>query len=105
MKEDEYFDAAGFEAASIKGFGTQWIPHRNDAAWPAYRFAKNVCAPDSDELFISCRDFRALEVVELLERDWQTSRHLQIKPLYGMPSEKLKIRESLEGFGRLMTLL
>ena len=70
-----------------------------------YKFAKKVFTPDSDGLFVSCTDFRAVEIVEKLEHDLGKPVVTANQATMWDVLRKLNIREPRAGFGKLMTLL
>ena len=54
---------------NIKGLGL--LPIRIGDKYPneAYRLAKEVDLPNADGIFISCTDFRTIEIIDMLEQD------------------------------------
>ncbi len=70
-REKNFLEQAGFCVANIQGLGYEKI--RNSGMEPVervYRFAKLVAKETAcDGLFISCTDFRTIEIITLLEGD------------------------------------
>jgi maleate isomerase len=64
-KLQSYLKACGFEVLAIKGFGTQahatCTPEQNAA------LVTEVDRPEAQAIFISCTNFRTLEIIEPLE--------------------------------------
>jgi len=64
-KLQQYLKAGGFEVLAIQGFGTQahasFTPEQNAA------LVAEVDRPDGQAIFISCTNFRTLEIIEPLE--------------------------------------
>lgn len=62
----EYLKAFGIEVLAMKGLGTSvhgsFTPEQNS------ELASQVDRPDAQAIFISCSNFRTLEIIELLER-------------------------------------
>jgi maleate cis-trans isomerase len=62
----QYLNAFGVEVLALKGLGTQahasFTPEQNAA------LASEVDRPQSQAIFISCSNFRTLEIIELLEK-------------------------------------
>jgi arylmalonate decarboxylase len=68
--EREFLVASGFEVLAIEGLGlSRGVDIHALPSSEAYRIACEVDRPDADALFISCTDFRALGVIERLERE------------------------------------
>jgi len=65
LKLAEYLKAFGIEVLAMKGLGTSahgsFTPEQNAA------LASEVDRPDAQAIFISCSNFRTLEIIELLE--------------------------------------
>jgi maleate cis-trans isomerase len=61
----EYLKASGFDVVAMKGFGTQahasFTPEQNAA------LVAEVDRPEAEAIFISCSNFRTLEIIEPLE--------------------------------------
>jgi len=61
-----YLEASGFEVLAIQGLGTQAhaavTPERIEA------LARDVDRPQAQAIFISCSNFRTLEIIESIER-------------------------------------
>lgn len=67
--EKAFLEGNGFQVLNIKGLGL--LPIRIGDKYPneAYRLAKEVDLPNADGIFISCTDFRTIEIIDMLEQD------------------------------------
>lgn len=69
-KEVDFLEGNGYEVVGIEGLEIE--PNldigRQDPA-TAYRLARRVDDPAADAVFVSCTNFRTLEVIEALEED------------------------------------
>lgn len=65
-KLQQYLNARGFDVLAIRGFGTQahasFTPEQNAA------LVAEVDRPEAQAIFISCTNFRTLEIIEPLEQ-------------------------------------
>jgi maleate isomerase len=62
----EYLQAFGIEVLALKGLGTS--AHSSFTLQQNAELASEVDRPASQAIFISCSNFRTLEIIELLER-------------------------------------
>jgi len=60
-----YLNAFGIEVVAMKGLGTQ--AHASFTPQENAELASDVDRPDSQAVFISCSNFRTLEIIDLLE--------------------------------------
>ena len=68
--EKKFLEEHGIKVLSIKGLGVvKNIEIGKLASWISYRLAKEVFKPEADGIFISCTNFRTLEIIEKLERE------------------------------------
>ena len=99
-----FFEAHGFTVLKIKGLGiVKDIAHVHPEL--VYRFARKVYDPCSDGLFISCTDFRTIEILDLLEHDLGkpvvSSNQTTLWNMLKMQGIKIII----QGYGKLFTTL
>ncbi|MBW2306543.1 MAG: maleate cis-trans isomerase [Deltaproteobacteria bacterium] len=124
QEERRFFESNGFEVVSVRGLGIrQPEVHYPLNPFPilgigtlepyvAFNIGRDAHTPDSDAVFISCTDFRTLEIIDPLEADlgkpvissnlasmYGAMRILRIPPGPGCPgtlmrsfSEELKIK-------------
>lgn len=65
-KLEDYLTASGIEVMAIKGLGTEM--HAKFSPQENAELAASVDRPESQAVFISCSNFRTLEVISLLEQ-------------------------------------
>ncbi len=105
-KEKEFLEGNGFEVIEIKGLGIKEnLEIGRQPPWAAYRLAKEVYSEDADALFISCTNFRTLEVLEALEEDLGIPVISSNSASMWLCLKELGIREEIEGFGYLLSSL
>ena len=63
----QHLTQAGFDIAAIDGLGTQ--SHGSISTQAVIALARSVVHPDSEAIFISCSNFRTLEIIEQLENE------------------------------------
>ncbi|MHB1162332.1 MAG: maleate cis-trans isomerase family protein [Chloroflexota bacterium] len=102
-REAEFFRGNGFEVLGIKGM--QFQASAQNRSFPTeqiYREARKADSPDSEALFISCTNFRALGAIELLERDLGKPVVTSNQASFWYALKALKLREPREGYGQLL---
>ena len=104
-KEKAFLERSGFTVVRIKGLG---IVRNTDIGrqppWVAYRLAKEVAreaGPSADGVFISCTNFRTIEVVELLERELEVPVISSNTASMWLALRTIGIRDKLN-YGRLL---
>lgn len=105
-KEKEFLEASGFEVVAIKGLGAVGPPGADPSKVPperVYRLAKEVDVADADGVFISCTDFRSIEVLNALEDDLGKPVISSNQSTLWMALRMAGVRESIRGFGQLLT--
>lgn len=97
-----YLEGAGFEVMAIAGFGTQ--AHARCTPEESFRLALEVDRPGAEGIFISCTNFRTLEIIERLEQrlakpvvSSNTASMWKLLRLAGVGGP-------LAGFGRLLSV-
>lgn len=68
-RETEFLRQNGFQVVACKGLGLSGRTIREQTPETVYELARSVDTPQAEGLFISCTDFRAMEVIEALEKD------------------------------------
>jgi maleate isomerase len=69
-REVEFLEDNGYEVSAIAGLGIEPnVDIGRQSPSTAYRIGRNVDTDDADAVFVSCTNFRTLEIVEQLERD------------------------------------
>ena len=67
--ERDFFEGHGIQVTSLVGLGLSGAAIREVPPEEIAALARKADTPDSEAVFLSCTDLRALEVVETLERD------------------------------------
>lgn len=62
-----YLEAAGFDIVAMKGLGTQ--AHGSVTTDTVKALALEVLRPETEAIFISCSNFRTLDIIETVERE------------------------------------
>lgn len=104
-REKRFLEDCGFEVVRMKGLGIE----RNaeigrQPPWVAYRLAREVWTREADALFISCTNFRTLEVVEPLERDLGKPVVSSNTASLWLALRELGIGDEVKGIGSLSSL-
>lgn len=68
----------------------------------AYELAKEVCTPDADGVFISCTDFRTIEIIGKLENDIGRPVVTSNQATMWHSLGKMGFKEPIKGYGRLL---
>jgi len=98
-----FLEDHGFEVLGMKGLGlVSNLDIGKEPPSTAYRLAREVFRPEADAVFISCTNFRTIEVIEALEADLG-------KPVVTSNQASLwkalrvgGIREKIFGYGSLL---
>jgi maleate isomerase len=103
-KEKQFFEANGVEVLEIKGLGIR-DPEGIASQVPGtiYRLAREVDRPEAQAIFISCTDFRAVEVLEVIERDIGKPAISSNQATLWSMLKLAGIKEPVRGFGSLLT--
>lgn len=102
-EEKIFLEAHGFEVLNIEGLGIlEAVELAEVPPYVVYRFAKKLCHPASEGLFISCTDFRTFEILDALEKDLEipvvSSNQATIWDLLQLAG----VRERIMGCGQLL---
>ncbi|MFN0301907.1 MAG: hypothetical protein ACKVQU_16325 [Burkholderiales bacterium] len=94
-----YIEAAGFQIVAMKGLGTQ--AHGSISTAIVKGLAMEVLRPETEAIFISCSNFRTLDIIEELERE--TGRPVITSNQAAMwgTLRRIKDRTVVDGAGRL----
>jgi len=102
--EKRFFEDAGYDVLEIKGLGiidNIKIGHLKPE--DAYRLARQVHLPELDTLFISCTNFRTVEIIDKLESDLGIPVVTSNQASIWHALRCCSIREDIKGFGKLFT--
>jgi maleate isomerase len=108
-KEKESLELRGIHVTDIKGYHESLAPHelKNDRIGrllpqKAYEMGLRVNGKDNQAIFISCTNFRAIEIIECLERQTGKPVISSNQATLWHALRKLGIEDSIKGFGRLL---
>ena len=113
--ESEFVEANGVKVTKIRGLGyAQTVTQYPLASRPtsgigllppavAYRLALDVNTPDADGIFISCANFRTLEIIDALEQNTGKPVLTSNQATLAMALKLMGIREKVPGCGSLLT--
>lgn len=102
--EKSVLEKNGFQVLNIKGLGLWSTSIGEKYPSEAYRLAKEVDLPEADAVFISCTNFRTIEIIETLEKDFKKPVITSNQATLWYSLRNLGISEPIEGYGRLLLL-
>lgn len=114
-KESDFVEAHGIPVTKIRGLGySQAVTNYPLASRPvsgigllppavAYRLALDVNTPEADGIFISCANFRTIEIIEPLEINTGKPVISSVQATMAMALKVMGIRERITGYGRLLS--
>ena len=117
QKEKLFLEENDFEVTRIEGLGfseRKPVYPLTDSPvsmigmqepYVAYNLAVDVNTDDSDCIFISCTNFRTIEIIEKLENDLRKPVITSNQATFAMALKQIGIRERLPGYGKLFELL
>ena len=107
--EKENLELRGIHVTEIEGTHESLVPHelKNDMIGrllpqTAYEMGLKVNGKDNQAIFISCTNFRAIEIIERLERETGKPVISSNQATLWHALRKLGIKDSIKGFGRLL---
>ena len=109
LSEKESLERRGIDVTDIRGSHESLAPHelKNDMIGrltpeDSYAMAQKVNGPDNEAIFISCTNFRAIEIIERLERETGKPVVSSNQATLWYALRKLRIKDRIAGFGRLL---
>lgn len=102
--EKEFFEAAGFEVIGIRGLGIRRaVDIGRCSPKEALDLALNLPHDRADGFFISCTNFRTIDILpELERRTGKPAISSNLATLWGSLGRLSRWRGSIHGFGRLL---
>jgi maleate isomerase len=107
--EKENLELRGIHVTEIEGYHESLVPHelKNDMIGrllpqTAYEMGLKVNGKDNQAIFISCTNFRAIEIIERLERETGKPVICSNQATLWHALRKLGIKDPIKGFGRLL---
>lgn len=104
-KVAEFLEAHGFDVVSIKGLNLSPGDRRKGSPYVAYKLARQVDRTDADGIFISCTNFRTIEIIEKLEGDLEKPVITSNQATMWQVIRKLKVHDLIGGYGILLKTL
>jgi maleate isomerase len=104
LREKDYLEASvpDLKIVSMKGLGiVPNLPKGRLFPEHAYSLAKEVCLPSCDCVFISCTNWRTLEIISALERDLKRPVITSVQATIWLVFKIIGVSPSM-AFGRLM---
>jgi len=101
-REEEFLHKNRFQVVACKGLGLSGRAIREQTPETVYELAKSVDTPRAEGLFISCTDFRAMEVIEALEKDLGKPVTSSNQVTFWALMKILNYSGQVMGFGRLL---
>src|SRR5512137_2594910 len=107
--EKESLERRGIQVTDIQGYHESLAPHqlKNDMIGrltpeDAFAMAQKVNGEDNQAIFISCTNFRAIEIIERLEKETGKSVVSSNQATLWFALRKLRIKDRIKRFGRLL---
>jgi len=107
--EKESLERRGIHVTDIQGYHESLAPHqlKNDMIGrltpeDAFAMAQKVNGEDNQAIFISCTNFRAIEIIERLEKETGKSVVSSNQATLWFALRKLRIKDRIKRFGRLL---
>lgn len=103
-RERIFLNGNGFEVILIKGMGIEKNSHLPKVTPPEiYHFCKENFNQDSDGLFVSCTNFRAVETLAILEQDLGKPVVTSNQACLWKALRSLKLMDRIDGAGTLLS--
>ena len=104
-KEREFLEENGIKVLKIRGLGL--IKNSEIGKQPpsaAYNLAKSVYAEEGDGIFISCTNFRTMEMIDRLENDVKKPVVTSNQASLWLALKRANVNEDVSGYGRLFKI-
>jgi len=101
QKEKEFLEGHGIEVTKIEGLPSpRGISiHRPEEA---YRLARKVDSEENNGIFISCTNFRTLEIIDILEEDTGKPVVTSNQATFWKALRMIGVKAKIHGYGRLL---
>ncbi len=102
-KEVEFLESQGYKVVDLKYLGIRENTEiGRQTPQIAYRLAKSLETSSADAVFISCTNFRTIEVIKLLEKDLGIPVFSSNTATMWLTLKELGLREPIRGYGMLL---
>lgn len=103
--EREFFEGHGVKVVHIEGLGyTRGEELHAEPPETAYRLGKKVDRPEADCVFLSCTDFKTIEIIGTLERDLKKPVMSSNTVTMWAVLKRLGIRDEIGDYGKLLRM-
>jgi maleate isomerase len=103
QKEHEFLEALGFKVLRMKGLNiVENIKVGQQTPDVAYKLAKEAFTEEADAIFISCTNFRTIDIIDLLEEDLCKPVVTSTQASMWAALKELKIKKSFTKYGKLL---
>ncbi|MCS7116940.1 MAG: aspartate/glutamate racemase family protein [Nitrososphaerota archaeon] len=105
-KEKVFLEECGFKVVRMKGLNILKNTEIGmQPSWVSYKLARDVYTHDVDGIFISCTNFRTLDILEKLESDLNKPVVSSNSASIWLALKELGVREQIKGYGKLLANL
>jgi maleate isomerase len=103
-QERSFLEGVGFRVVDIKGLGIDTFgDYARQGPQVIYSLAREVDKKDADGIFISCADFRALDVIDVLEKDLKKPVVSSNQASIWLTLRKIGVQEKIKRHGLLLS--
>jgi len=103
LREKVFLEGKGFRVAGMRGLGivrNAEIGRLHPSV--AYELARGAFTPEAEGVFISCTNFRAIEVIDPLEKDLGRPVVTSNQASMWAALRRLRVSERIPGYGKLL---
>jgi len=101
--EKKFLESNGFKVIKIKGLGiADNIEIGKQPPWTTYRLVREVNSSEAEAIFISCTNFRTIEVISKLEEDLGKPVISSNTASLWASLKILGVKQRVEGYGKLL---
>lgn len=102
-QEKIFLEGNGFKVVDIRGLGLEVFgEYARQEPQVIYDLVRKLDKNGADGVFISCTDFRALDVIEILEKDLRKPITSSNQASLWLSLRKLGLNETIKGYGALL---
>jgi len=103
IRVKQFLEQHDFEIAATRGLGiSEAVEIGNQYPKTAYDLAKRVYRPGTDTVFISCTDFRTIEIIEKLEKELRINVITSNQASFWCALKTVKYPGRIKGYGKLL---
>ena len=103
IRVKQFLEQHDFEITATRGLGiSEAVEIGNQYPKTAYDLAKRVYRPGTDTVFISCTDFRTIEIIEKLEKELRINVITSNQASFWCALRTVKYPGRIKGYGKLL---